>query len=497
MSDNFSLNDLFAKGMTREQFIAKYGEISNGKTSDTNKKSSIFNADISNSVGEMFDALNTDGNETLDEGELQTFMSQDGNVDDISEADLQTLYRQMAANIAKSRVFGDPQMMYEAAKGGENPESNTYIQDLSSQMTILNELISMREANLYQLTTDWQSEIDSLISESTTLSADFKNKYKKTSSKLAKLKKELAQTNIKIQANAVELQNAKTESAVIEQQIGTLDPEKDADKINSYKQDLKDVNSRLGKLSKEQQSLVSKKDSYVSQITETSTELNYLTSNAQSDDVNIKTKVQDLKNKIILEKKSCDSDVQVYKRQINILTAAQQYAISKLPKPGVASGESVDSSAFHKNDNAMSFEELSKKGLKYSGAKGQKLAQTVRSKVCGFTGYCSKYVSNALRDSGLGNERAASAHMMDDKLRNNKNFQEVKINSVEELKSLPAGCVIVYEAGALYEGTNRRANDKHGHIEISLGNGTAASDGITRNMKFSKNMSVFVPVENA
>ena len=84
-----------------------------------------------------------------------------------------------------------------------------------------------------------------------------------------------------------------------------------------------------------------------------------------------------------------------------------------------------------------------------------------------------------------------SAHMMDSELRKNNNFREIKVNSKEELRNLPAGCIVVYEAGAA------GYNAKHGHIEVTLGNGTAASDGITRNMRYSNQMSVFIPVENA
>lgn len=491
MSENFSLNDLFAKGMTREEFIAKYGEISNGQNINAKEKSSIFNQSVSGSAGEMFDTLNTDGNDTLDEAELLQFMGQDGNSEDISETDLQGLYRQMAANIMKNYTTTNPQEMFNAANKGVEPESSTYIQDLSSQIEMLNELISLRESNSYQITSELQSQIDEAVSNSTTLSNDFKKNYKKASDKLAKLKKEAAQNNLKIQSNAIELQNAKAESSILEQQISSLDPEQDADLIKSYKDDLKSVNKRLGKLAKEQDNLSSKKASYSSKIKEASAELGYLTSEAQSGDGEIKTKIQSLRVEIDNEKKSCENDVKSYQSQLSILEKAQQYAIEQLPKPGAYESSGVDTSSYHKNDNALSFDELSKNGLKYSGANGQKLAQAVRRGVVGFTGHCSRKVSNALRDSGLGTERAASAHMMDDKLRNNKNFKEVKVNSVEELRSLPAGCVVVYEAGAA------RYSSKHGHIEITLGNGTAASDGITRNMRYSENMSVFVPVESA
>lgn len=77
---------------------------------------------------------------------------------------------------------------------------------------------------------------------------------------------------------------------------------------------------------------------------------------------------------------------------------------------------------------------------------------------------------------------------MADKLAQNKNFKEIKVSSQNQLKSLPAGCVVVYGRGAA------RYNSAHGHIEVTLGDGTAGSDGQTRNMRFAQNMRVFVPV---
>ena len=58
MSENFSLNDLFKAGMTREQFISKYQEM---KQSTAGDKSSVFGSDMSSVVGDMFDTLNADG----------------------------------------------------------------------------------------------------------------------------------------------------------------------------------------------------------------------------------------------------------------------------------------------------------------------------------------------------------------------------------------------------------------------------------------------------
>ena len=68
MSDNISAQELFKSGLTREQFIEKYSEL---QKTDKTKDSSIFSENFANSLGQIFDTLNTNGNDTLDENEYQ------------------------------------------------------------------------------------------------------------------------------------------------------------------------------------------------------------------------------------------------------------------------------------------------------------------------------------------------------------------------------------------------------------------------------------------
>ncbi len=144
---------------------------------------------------------------------------------------------------------------------------------------------------------------------------------------------------------------------------------------------------------------------------------------------------------------------------------------------------------FNKNNNAVSFNSLQAKGLKYSSAKGQKLAKDMANHSVGFTGHCSRYVREGLQRTGLYNGHTASAYQMGGILAKNKNFQEVSPNSVN-LKDLPAGCILVYDKNT------KKYSNKHGHIEVTLGDGTACSDGRTRNIYSTNNMRIFVPTEN-
>jgi len=146
---------------------------------------------------------------------------------------------------------------------------------------------------------------------------------------------------------------------------------------------------------------------------------------------------------------------------------------------------------FNKNKDAMSFDEFNSKGIKYSSEKGQKLARDIASHSVGFTGYCSRHVRQGLQRTGMHNGHTGSAYQMGGVLAENENFQEITINNKDDLKKLPAGCIVVYDRGAA------GYSSEHGHIEVTLGDGTACSDGRTYNMRYAQNMRVFVPVEQA
>lgn len=121
----------------------------------------------------------------------------------------------------------------------------------------------------------------------------------------------------------------------------------------------------------------------------------------------------------------------------------------------------------------------------YNSSKGNKLAKDALNHKVGFTHYCSRYVNNALERTGLSNGQRGHGYQMTSILRNNDNFKEVSVSSID-YKNLPAGCILVFNKGA--QGYSK----EYGHVEISTGDGRAVSDGITRNIR--KPSAVFVPV---
>lgn len=126
----------------------------------------------------------------------------------------------------------------------------------------------------------------------------------------------------------------------------------------------------------------------------------------------------------------------------------------------------------------------------YSSRLGERLANTALSlKANDFTGWCAKYVKNAIQTAGLGSWEPGHAYEMSNILRHNRNFKEISPSSVDVSK-LPAGCVLVYDRGA------KGYSSAYGHTEITTGDGRAVSDGVTNNLH-KQPSAIFMPVERS
>ncbi|MBR6723244.1 hypothetical protein IKL64_07300 [bacterium] len=120
----------------------------------------------------------------------------------------------------------------------------------------------------------------------------------------------------------------------------------------------------------------------------------------------------------------------------------------------------------------------------YDASAGARLAGVARNNSVGFTGYCARYVKDAICDAGLGNYEYGHAYQMDDILRRNSNFREIPATT--DVRSLPAGCVLVFNQGS------KGYSSKYGHTEITDGNGHGISDGVTNNLRQPD--AIFMPV---
>lgn len=106
------------------------------------------------------------------------------------------------------------------------------------------------------------------------------------------------------------------------------------------------------------------------------------------------------------------------------------------------------------------------------------------------SGGCAYGVGKSIRDANIaGNEVRDDAYKMADKLANNPNFRQVQV-SREDLKKLPAGCIVIFDKG---EG------HKWGHATITLGDNKSACDHYEPDFaevvkNHPQNFAVFVPV---
>ena len=490
MSEPISAQALFTSGLTREQFIQKYSEL---QQSNGSKESSIFTDDFANSLGQIFDTLNTNGNDTLDADEITTLQGLgDNDNSTLSEADLKALYTQMGKEImSKYSANSSPEQMYNNAMTNGETYSNTYIQDLNEQISTLEELVSLRRINSTNLQQMYQSQIDDIIKKDNTLTTEQKAEYIKLSEDLSAMQREADKNAAEMKKIEAQLRDNENEIQLTQAEIDKMDPnnEEDSRGLAVWTNDLNRLMSEKADLNYQYTTLSTKQRSLNTQITKTKTSLDEKNREISAGNPDLKTKIAMYNNLIEQERTSSETEINGYESQINTLRTAQTYAIEQMKNTPAPTSDSAEAS--HQNDNLMSFDELKAMGLEYSSEKGQKLAGTIQKHLKGFTGYCSRHVSNALAESGLGNERCGSAADMDSKLVNNQNFKEIKVSSAEDLKRLPAGCILVYEREAA------RYNAKHGHIEVTLGDGTAGSDGRTRNLRYTENMHVFVPVQQA
>ena len=132
----------------------------------------------------------------------------------------------------------------------------------------------------------------------------------------------------------------------------------------------------------------------------------------------------------------------------------------------------------------------------YDEEKGHRLTQAAkkRAKEGNWTGYCARHVRLSFEETGLASgEGNRHAYQYANTLSHNKNFREISVANLskEDLKELSKYDGIVY----VYDRKVAKYSPKSGHIEISLGNGTNGSDGITHYIR--QGARVFIPVKTS
>ena len=423
MSDNF-IQNLFKSGITREQFLKQHQGVSTkgGEFAEN----SIFGKTMSGSVGNIFDAVDTNHDGKLDDNELALLKAK-GKDDDttvLSDNDVTAVYDEI-----------------QAAR--QQQQSSTSDADFQINFNnIMNEFIQHSNA-----------------------SSQLRSEYSAKSTELNNLERE-------IEKNKKDIKTKEQEKTEKEQQIKQKE-----DEISSVQQELE----QLQKEPEKNESAISEKQSQIGSLNSEIQSLRTEISNIDKDISSLKNTLSQNQDKQL----TLQDEIQSLEQQIASADRATQQAMTSFY------GSSQYTSSFGNNNNKHhpSMDGLAAEGLEYDNSAGTRLAQDIAGHASGFEGHCARFVSNALERVGMSNGQRANATDMDTVLDNNQNFRAIKVSSQEELRNLPAGCVVVYERGAA------GYNKTYGHIEVTLGNGHAASDGVTRNMRYSDNMTVYVPVK--
>lgn len=140
----------------------------------------------------------------------------------------------------------------------------------------------------------------------------------------------------------------------------------------------------------------------------------------------------------------------------------------------------------NQSNNTDSFVRTTSPLNDYNSSKGTLLANIAKSRVTGNSGYCAKFVQEAISLAGLGGCTRVNAHEMSNTLKYNPNFKEISTKDID-VSSLPAGCILVYGIGV------RNSDEIHGHTEITTGDGKGVSDGISETLHPTPS-AIFIPV---
>ena len=154
---------------------------------------------------------------------------------------------------------------------------------------------------------------------------------------------------------------------------------------------------------------------------------------------------------------------------------------------------SPNTSNIKSNNNSPSSDYIKYEGGKikidgYNSSVGIKLANAALKQSNGRTkgtGYCSRGVRTAMQEVGVCTTYPGHAADFIPILDKNPHFKKLDNTNID-VKDLPAGCILVYGRGV------SGYSSESGHVEITTGDGRAASDFVHN--VYKKPTAIYVPV---
>ena len=333
-----SLQKLFQAGLTREQFVDRYAELQKKGEKD----SSIFKEEMASSIGTIYDTLNTNGDDKLDENEINVLKAMDNSDGEnvLSEGDLEGLYAKMADKLSEQYKTTDPKEMYDTAiKNGTTPD--VYLDTISNQINVLNELISARKSESDIKLATYQKQIDDLVMRNTELTNKFKRQYKDATDKLEKLNKQSEKYDTQLKNKNEKISDSQDRINSLEDELNSTDAN-DTKTKESKQNELNKLRQGYSGISDEYKDLAAKRGSVSAQISQITDKISTMRTDATSKESNLKERISIINEKIETEKKSAKEDIKKYESKLSVLNKAQDYALQSIAADYSAEGGVVD-----------------------------------------------------------------------------------------------------------------------------------------------------------
>lgn len=351
MTETSPLSKLFKPGMTKEQFIDKYNEL---KAKSKGDKKSIFKDEFAGSIGQVYDLINANKDDKIDEDEIKNLAGNDTSDGEnvLSEADMLKVYQELVKQQNATSEYrynpdtetesadgvqqqqkaikyssNKPEDMYNdvVTKGGQ--ENGSYIESLSSQIDSLEAMATERQNVSDMRLNNLQSQMDDLVMRSSELSTSFKSEYKDLSKKVQKAKQKAEKCRTELNELKTKIDNTDNDIQSLKSDIETDTDEKT--KAKKQKQ-LEKLQNKYRDYHESYQETSSEMDSYNQSQQNESAKLSDLTTQNTSDKSDLSSRINTIKSNMAAERASAKQDLSSYRQQISVLQNAQNYALSQM-----------------------------------------------------------------------------------------------------------------------------------------------------------------------
>lgn len=326
MSDNKSLDALFKSG-TKEQFIERYNAMKTTPAQEDD--SSVFKEDLDKSIGELFDTVDKNHDNFIDDSEIaeiKKYNNDNDNDSTITENDVEQLYNRTMDRIKSRFSSNNPEDIYNQASqtspdtqqkfGGDNA-----LQNISAQIDAIRELMTAKQNASESKIQRYENQLDNLIVMYSDLSAREKQQYSQNTANIKDKRSELKKQEQELEATQLEMTILQAEINYKKQHKDVNDPK--------VKEEIEEFTNKYNVLSRECDSISASITQQNAALERLLTTRDNLIKKAKLSTTEFQQKKQDLMTDIGNERTTLDAERAEYDSQITALEAAQQLAVTR------------------------------------------------------------------------------------------------------------------------------------------------------------------------